>query len=336
MRMPILVALFLAGAAVLAAAKNLEVYSIDVEGGQSTLIVAPSGESLLVDTGWPGFNHRDADRILAAAKAAGVKRIDYLLTTHFHVDHVGGVPQLAEKIPIVNFVDHGTSTETGKNAEVLFNAYSAFRDKGHHIQVKPGDTIPIKGLDVRVISSGGEVLSTALPGAGQPNPDCAGLAQPAADQTENGRSVGFLLTFGDFRMVDLADLTVDREYPLVCPVNRLGTADLWVVSHHGLAQSDSLPFVHALHPRVALMNNGARKGGDPAVWDRIHDTPGLLDLWQLHFAVAGGKEHNSADPFIANVDEICEGKWLKVTVLKDGSFTVYNSRNRYEKSYPKR
>jgi competence protein ComEC len=336
MRKLILVASFLVSAAALPAAKNLEIYSIDVEGGQSTLIVSPSGESLLVDAGWPGFNHRDAGRIAAAAKSAGVRKIDYLLITHFHQDHVGGVPQLAERLPIRNFVDHGANTETTKDAQVLYNAYSAFRDKGNHIQVKPGDTIPIKGIDVRVLSSGGETLSAILPGAGQPNPDCAGFARPAADATENGRSVGILVTFGDFRLVDMGDLTADQEYPLVCPVNKIGTADLWVVSHHGSAASDSLPFVHALHPRVAMMNNGARKGGDAEVWQRIHATPGLLDLWQLHFAVAAGKDGNSADPFIANVDEICEGKWLKVTVEKDGSFTVYNSRNRYEKSYARR
>ncbi len=336
MRKPIYITLLLACAAALVAAKDLEIYSIDVEGGQATLMVSPAGQSLLVDTGWAGFNHRDADRIIAAAKSAGVKKIDYLVITHFHGDHAGGVPQLAERMPIVNFVDHGTNTETGRNADVLFNAYSAFRDKGNHIQVKPGDTIPIKGMDVRVLSSAGEVLSSALPGAGQPNPDCAGFTPPQADKTENGQSVGILVTVGDFRLVDMGDLTADREYPLVCPVNKIGTADLWIVSHHGYMLSDSLPFVHALHPRVAIMNNGARKGGDAEIWQRIHDTPGLLDLWQLHFAVAGGKEHNSADTYIANVDEICQGKWLKVTVLKDGSFTMYNSRNRFEKKYPPR
>src|SRR5262249_44540427 len=129
----------LAMPALLPAAKNLEMYSIDVEGGQATLVVSPSGESLLVDTGWAGHNRRDADRILAAAKSAGVKKIDFLVTTHYHADHVGGVPQLAEKIPIHTFVDHGPSVESGKDAEVLFSAYAAFRDKGKHLQVKPGD-----------------------------------------------------------------------------------------------------------------------------------------------------------------------------------------------------
>jgi beta-lactamase superfamily II metal-dependent hydrolase len=320
---------------VMPAAKNLEVYSIDVEGGQATLLVSPSGESMLVDTGWAGHNRRDADRILAAAKLAGVKKIDYLVTTHYHSDHVGGVPQLAEKIPIRNFVDHGASTETGKDADVLFNAYAAFRDKGTHLQVKPGDTIPIKGLDVRVLSSGGDVIPAPLPGAGQPNPECSSFERHEVDTSENARSVGILISYGDFRMIDLGDLTWNKEFDLVCPANKIGAVDVYLVSHHGMNMSGSPQFVHALHPRVAIMNNGARKGGSPEIWQTIHDTPGLLDLWQLHFAVPGGKEHNSSDTVIANLDEICEGKWIRLTAQKDGSFSVYNSRNKYEKSYKK-
>ena len=320
---------------VMPAAKNLEVYSIDVEGGQATLLVSPSGESMLVDTGWAGHNRRDADRILAAAKLAGVKKIDYLVTTHYHSDHVGGVPQLAEKIPIRNFVDHGASTETGKDADVLFNAYAAFRDKGTHLQVKPGDTIPIKGLDVRVLSSGGDVIPAPLPGAGQPNPECSSFERHEVDTSENARSVGILISYGDFRMIDLGDLTWNKEFDLVCPANKIGAVDVYLVSHHGMNMSGSPQFVHALHPRVAIMNNGARKGGSPEIWQTIHDTPGLLDLWQLHFAVPGGKEHNSSDTVIANLDEICEGKWIRLTAQKDGSFSVYNSRNKYERSYKK-
>jgi len=328
--------LLLSGAAALPAAKNLEIFSVDVEGGQATLFAAPAGQSLLVDTGWPDFNHRDADRIAAAAKKAGVKRIDYLLITHYHRDHVGGVQALSRKLPIVNFVDHGAQTETGKDAQVLFNEYSAFRDKGHHIVVKPGDTIPVKGLDVKVLSAGGEVIGSALPGAGQPNAACAGLERPAADLTENGQSVGVLIAFGDFRMLDLGDLTKDREYDLVCPNNKIGTVDLFLVSHHGLAQSNSLALVRGIEPRVAMMNNGPHKGGSPEVWQTIRDTRGLLDLWQLHYAIDADKQHNSPDTFIANVDQICSGDWIKVTARKDGMFTVFNSRNRFQKTYVKR
>ena len=328
--------LWLVCAGTLPAAKNLSIYFIDVEGGQATLFVAPGGESMLVDTGWTGNNHRDALRIAAAAKNAGVKKIDYLVITHYHADHVGGVYQLAEKFPIVNFVDHGASTETGKPAEILFNEYSAVRSKGHHIEVKPGDTLPLKNLDVKILSAGGEVLGTALPGAGEPNPACAGTSRPAEDKTENGRSVGMLITFGDFRVLDMGDLTQDREYPLVCPDNKVGTVDLFLVSHHGTASSDSVPFVRAIAPRVAIVNNGAHKGGSAQVWQTVRDTRSLIDLWQLHYALDADKQHNSPDTFIANLDADCEGKWIKVTAEKDGNFTVVNQRNKFEKTYTKK
>ncbi len=323
----------LASASLLPAAKNLEVYFIDVEGGQSTLLVSPSGESMLIDTGWAGHNHRDADRIAAAAKAAGVKKIDYLVITHYHADHVGGVPQLAEKMPIVNFVDHGPNNEHGKDADILYNAYIAQREKGKHLQVKPGDTIPVKGLDVTVLSSNGDLIGSPLPGAGKPNPDCASFQKHDVDNTENGRSIGMLVRYGGFRLLDLGDLTWNKEYDLVCPDNKIGQVDVYVVSHHGMNMSGSPQLLHAISPRIAIMDNGARKGGSADVWQTIHDTPGLEAFWQLHFAVAGGQPHNSPDTFIANTDEICTGQWLRLTVDKDGKYTVYNSRNKFEQSY---
>ena len=333
MRMTIAGILLAGCMTLLPAAKNLEIYSIDVEGGQATLMVSPAGESLLVDTGWGGHNKRDAERIAAAAKAAGVKKIDYLVITHYHTDHVGGIGQLAEKLPIRNFVDHGPSVENDKAALVLFNEYAAFREKGTHLQVKPGDTIPIKGLDVKVLAAAGKVLDAPLPGAGQANADCASFGTPPEDKTENPQSVGILVTYGDFRMIDMGDLTSNKEKDLVCPANKIGKVDLYLVSHHGTESSGAPAWVHALHPKVALMNNGAKKGGSVQAWQTIHDSPGAPDIWQLHFAVAGGKDHNTADPFIANVDEICEGKWIRVDAQKDGSFKLYNSRNKYEKAY---
>ena len=321
--------------AALFAAKNLEIYSIDVEGGQATLLLSPSGESMLVDTGWGGFNKRDADRIALAAKKAGVKKIDYLVITHYHSDHVGGVLQLAEKLPIKNFVDHGQTVETNKQAGELFSMYTSFRDKGNHIVAKPGDTLPIKGIDVKFLSAGGNVIAAPLPGAGQANPDCGGFQPKEVDTTENAQSVGMLITYGSFRMLDLGDLTWNKEKDLVCPTNKIGAVSLYLVSHHGMNASGSPQLVHAIHPKVALMNNGPRKGGTVEAWTTIHDTQGVQDLWQLHFAVAGGKEHNSADNVIANMDEtnVCPGNWIRVDAMKDGSFKLYNSRNKFEQAY---
>jgi competence protein ComEC len=326
--------LALAGAALLPAAKNLEIYFIDVEGGQATLFVAPSHQSMLVDTGWSGHNSRDADRIAAAAKHAGVKEIDYLLITHFHEDHVGGVPQLARKLPIRNFIDHGESVEHDQHAKELYAAYLEYRAKGTHILAKPGVTIPIKGLDVQVLTADGDEIADPLPGAGQTNPLCAADSLKAPDPTENARSTGTLITFEKFRIIDMGDLTWNKEHELVCPNNKVGTVDLYIVSHHGSDLSGSPAFVQGIHPRVAIMDNGARKGGSPSVWQTIHTSPGLEDIWQLHFAIAGGKDNNAPDTFIANTDEVGDqGYWIQVTVHPDGGFVVTNARNKYSKTY---
>src|SRR5438094_4397894 len=173
-----------------------DVYFIDVEGGQATLTVSPSGQSLLVDTGWPGFEGGDAARIAATAKAAGVKRIDYLVITHYHLDHVGGVPELARRIPIVHFVDHGPSVETDKGGSELFAAYRRAQRRGRHIVVKPGDRIPVRGLDVEVLTAAGEEIRAPLEGAGAENPYCAETKLRESDPSENAQSVGILVRFG--------------------------------------------------------------------------------------------------------------------------------------------
>lgn len=333
MRLLTLAAMALCSLPLLHAAKPLQVYFVDVEGGQATLIVTPAGQSLLVDAGWPGRSGRDAGRILAAAKKAGVKKIDYLLVTHYHTDHVGGVPQLAEKIPITTFVDHGPSVESGKQEDELMRAYAAYREKSKHLEVKPGDKIPLKGVDIDVVSSANQLITAPMPGAGAPNPACGAEPLRPEDKTENARSIGILLTYGKFKLVDLADLTWNKEIELMCPNAKLTPVDVYLVSHHGMDMSGSKALVHALRPRVAIMNNGARKGGSPAAWQVIHTSPGLEDFWQLHYSIPGGKENNSPDMFIANTDEICEGQWLHLEALPDGSFTVTNQRNRYTKTY---
>jgi beta-lactamase superfamily II metal-dependent hydrolase len=318
-----------------AARKTLDVYFIDVEGGQATLYVTPAGQSMLVDAGWPGFNNRDSDRIIKAARDAGVKQIDFLVVTHYHGDHVGGVPQLAERMPIKTFVDHGPSVESGKNPDALFGAYQEARNKGKHLPVKAGDKIPLKGVDVQVVAAAGEKLGAPLAGGGAANPLCASFQPRAEDKSENARSVGHVLTFGKFRMINLGDLTWNKENELVCPTNLLGPVDVYLTTHHGMNMSGPDTIVHALKPRVAIMNNGAKKGGTPEAWQVIRKSPGLEDIWQLHFAVAGGKDNNAPDSFIANTDPECEGKWIKLAVQPDGAFTVVNGRNGYSKTYKK-
>jgi competence protein ComEC len=313
--------------------KALEIYFIDVEGGQSTLIVSPSGQSLLIDTGWRGFEGRDADRIVQAARAAHVKQIDYLVITHYHRDHVGGVPQLADQMKILNFLDHGPNIEDSKVVKEDYSDYVRAIQRGEHTVVKPGDTVPIKGLSVKVLTAAGAHIQTPLEGAGKPNSFCATTPKREPDPTENAQSVGVLVTFEKFRFLDMGDLTWNKELELMCPDNPIGTVDVLLTSHHGLNQSNSPALVDAVHPRVAIMNNGARKGGSPDAWQVVKDSPGLEDLWQLHYAVEGGKEHNVADSFIANVEDQDTGQYIKLTAEANGSFTVWNQRNKFTKIY---
>jgi len=320
----------------LRAAGTLDVYFIDVEGGQATLFVSPSGKSMLVDSGWPGFKGRDADRIAGAAKDAGISRIDYLVITHFHTDHVGGVPQLAERIPIGTFVDHGRSVETGKEADDLYHSYEQVRDRASHLIVRAGNQIPVEGIEVRVVTAAGQGISRPLPGAGGPNPYCASTKPQEADPSENAQSVGTLISYGKFRMIDLGDLTWNKELALVCPENKLGTVDVYLSTHHGMNISNSPAIVDALKPRVAITNNGATKGGTPEALHTIRTSPGILDVWQLHYAQNAGKENNAPESFIVNVDQDAKMSWIKLSAKSDGGFTVTNSRNGFSKTYPPR
>jgi competence protein ComEC len=331
----IAVSVALAPATPAGASKPLEIYFIDVEGGQATLIVDPRGASLLVDTGWAGFDGRDAGRILAAAKTAGLKRIDYVLITHYHRDHVGGVPELARQIKIGTFVDHGPNMENSDDSRKLYSGYEKAIGQSKHLVVKPGDRLPFKGIKVQILTAAGEHISSPLPGANQPNPVCASEPEAETDLTENARSLGILISYGQFRFIDLGDLTKRKERELACPNNLVGTVDLYLTTHHGLYQSNAKAIVEALHPRVAIMNNGPHKGGSKEAWETVRNSPGLEDLWQLHYAMGSDREHNVPEMFIANPSENCEGKYIKVTAGQDGSFTVSNSRNDYQKTYPK-
>jgi beta-lactamase superfamily II metal-dependent hydrolase len=320
------------------AANTLDIYFIDVEGGQSTLIVTPAGESLLVDTGYAGNNGRDAGRIMAAVRDAGIKQIDYLLITHFHGDHNGGIVDLAPQIPVRTFVDHGDlSADAPKDtrfAEVraAYNKYVAVREKGRHLDAKPGDRIPLKGLEVVVVSSAAVTITKPLSGAGQPNAACTPDIPGPGEVFENPRSTGVRLRFGDFRFIDLGDLTGKPLFALFCPVSLLGPADVYMVPHHGGDDVSHPALIAAARPRMAIVNNGQGKGGGAKTFAMLHRTPGV-DVWQLHRSAIQGTV-NFADDRIANLDETT-GHWIKLSARDDGSFTVTNQRTGATTSYPK-
>jgi competence protein ComEC len=343
-----------------ATVKTLDIYVVDVEGGNATLFVAPSGESLLIDSGNNGAAAvRDAERIMAAAKEAGLTRIDNLITTHWHGDHFGGMAELAARIPIRNFIDHGPNVQSAAAAdEFLQQTYPKLYANARHTVAKPGARISVAGLNVIVVTSAGETIKAALPGAGGPNPRCASF-KPGDNNAEDPMSVGTYVTFGKFRALHLGDLTKNKEFELMCPNNRIGTVDVLLGLHHGVDSSNSEVLVHALHPRVAIMNNGTRKGGQPEVMQTLHASPGLEDLWQMHFSQLSGQEYTVPGMFIANVLDAPSASmpvapiaapqpgpdappppahngvayWIKVSARSDGSFTVTNARNHFSKTY---
>jgi len=349
-------------------AKTLDIYVIDVEGGNSQLYVSPSGESVLVDTGNAGAAAvRDANRIMAAVQDAGLKQIDHLITTHYHGDHVGGLLELATRVPIQEFIDHGSNVQPAANIDSIVQQYAALNAKVKHRVVKPGDTVAVGGVDWRIVTAGGHVITTPLPGAGGQNPYCAGFTRHAVNpvsgqpvgNTEDEQSVGSHVTFGRFRVLYLGDFTWNNEFELNCPNNRIGAVDVFVASRHGQSSSNSQLLVNAIHPRVTIINNGTRKGGQPDAMKILLNSPGLQDLWQIHFSQLGGQEYTVPGMFIANLfDEpqpampvapmapppqgtqappppLHNGTayWIKVSAQTDGTFSVTNGRNSFTKTY---
>jgi beta-lactamase superfamily II metal-dependent hydrolase len=318
----------LAAAGVAAQARNtkpLEIWVVDVEGGKAALYVTPTGQTAIIDTGFPGA--RDLDRIMAAIADAGVKQIDYLVSTHYHVDHIGNLVELAKRIPVGTFVDHGPTTEgpdvpqvppgpdgltvtkPREQVEGFQAAYADLYGKAKHLVVKPGDRLPISGLDWRIVTAAGKVLKApALPGGGKPNPYCAGFT-PMAGTTglvdpDDAQSVGSVIILGQFRALDFGDMWRTKELELMCPNNPIGTVGLYFASSHGAIASGSLPFVHALQPRVAIMQNGTRKGGAPGPMQTILASPGLEALWQMHWSYNAMLEQNSPGLYVANIEDL--------------------------------
>jgi competence protein ComEC len=352
------------------AAKDLRIWFVDVEIGNAVLLVAPSGQSLLMDAGSHLASNRDRDRVLAVLHAAGLKRLDYVLATHYHNDHYGAIADIADQFPISNFVDHGPSVEYGKPREwwlryfslwphdaamkdlkdQQFDRYREITEKAHHIVVKPGDKIPIEGLDVTVVTSAGDHLKKPMHGAGAPNPGCGITSPRSEDPTEDGQSVGLVIQYGKFRFINLGDLTWNKSMDLFCPANPIGKVDLYMVTHHGMSDPKEVGEIdwgrsccnaaelRALSPRVAVESGGRNyhKGSSPLGWQAVRATTGLEDIWQTNGHPQGGKENNAPEQFVANI--VPEGTnpgvySIEVTAERDGTFTVNNERNHYGKTY---
>jgi len=335
-------ALLLALSAAATAAKTLDIYVIDV-GGKSSLLVSPSGETLLIDAGIPAT----VDRIVDACHALGVKKIDYLVVSHYDGDHVGGVPPFVAKVPVVTFVDHGANVQLNAGTIKNVDAYNALTAKAKHIVVKAGDRIPIKGFDALVVMAAGKAIAEPLKGAGQPNPACDTTPRkvwgPNArgvvdnhDTNENSQAVTLLVTYGKFRMLDPADLTWNKDRDLFCPMNRVGTVDLYMTANHGIENGNSPVMVNALRPRVVIADNAPNHGASAEVYGIIEADPGLEDYWQLNYSPSAGEKANVKADFIANAAGTPGGKWLKISAEKDGTFTVYNTGNNFKKTYKPR
>jgi competence protein ComEC len=318
--------------------RNLEIYWIDVEGGAATLVVSPSGESLLYDAGWE-VDGRDAKRIAAAVQQAGLKKIDYLVLSHYHADHAGGLAALAKAVPIGHCFDRGDFIEPANQR--WRDAYLSVCT-GKRTILHAGDTIPLKGVQVDIVASNG----TLIPMRGtQINPACANAENHLPDVPENQLMVGALFTYGSFRFIDLADLDWQKEVELVCPVNRVGKVSVWQAGRHGALDGAGAPaFLASIRPRVVIVNNGPRKGlGGPSPgaqkpasihYDRLAKVPGVEGIWQGHRSLLD-PDHNTAEEMIANFEDTaqCQGHWLKASVSRDGTFTVTNGRNQYSRTY---
>jgi beta-lactamase superfamily II metal-dependent hydrolase len=325
--------------------RTLDIYWIDVEGGAATLVVSPSGESLLYDAGWE-VDGRDGKRIAEVVKQAGLKKIDYFVMSHYHPDHAGGIPVLATLVPIGHCFDRGDFVEPAnqKWRDIYLAACSSKRTI-----VKAGDTIPLKGVQVDVVASNGQLLAKPIKGSAA-NPLCPSAENKPAEGPENQYMVGSLFTYGRFRFLDLADLDWEKEMELACPINRLGQVTIYQAGRHGALDGAGAPgFLYAIAPQVVIVNNGPRKGlGGPSAgspkpltkhYERLAKIPGVEGIWQGHLSLLeSDKASNTAEEMIANLEDSadCTGHWIRASVKADGSFTMTNSRNRFSKTYTAR
>jgi competence protein ComEC len=338
--LPLLAALLLVHPVVSqTASRTLDIYFIDVEGGAATLIVTPTGESLLIDTGFPG--DRDAGRIAhVALEVAGLKQIDHCVITHWHRDHVGGVPTLAKLIPIKNYYDHGLPQTIAADLQAeLIEAYKQATD-GKSVTLKPGAEIKLQRspkylppLDVRVLAAGGIVLGEK-PGAAQIQPCGQDFEAKPEDKTDNANSVGVLLTFGRFKFFDGGDLSWNIEDRLVCPKNLIGAVDVYQVDHHGTDLSNNPSLVRALKARVAVIDAGPRKGAEARTFSTLKSVKETEAIYQLHRNVRTTDKDNAMSGYIANDEEACQGNFIKLSVDPTGkSYTVTIPAKQISRSY---
>ena len=305
------------------AAGAMRIFWIDVEGGQATLVSSPTGETLLADAGWAGA--RDSGRIAAVVeKELGKKQLDHLLVTHYHVDHVGGVGSVAQRLPVMQFIDHGSSVEGGDGG------YRGAIGNSKRLSVKPGDKIMLGAVEIQILTSGGQVIANPAAAA---NPNCAGAQVKNDQQDEDPQSVGFIARYGKFEFVALGDLTWGVEHRLACPNNLVGEIELFQASQHGSAESNAPQLIRGLAPLVAVINNGASKGGSAMAFQSLRSSPGLKDIWQIHRASGAG---NTEDALIANPGGADQAHWIKATIEADGKFTVTNGRTMESRPYDSR
>jgi hypothetical protein len=336
------------GSTPLPAAETLDIYVFNVDLGNAVLVVTPADQGMLLDAGPPGEKY--LNRILRGMKDAELKQIDYLVISHYHWDHYGTVAELAEKVPIRHYIDHGPSIE---KTNALYELYVKTRDKGDHLAAKPGDKIPLQGVEVQVLTSAGQVIAAPVKGGGGFNSACWLSHLRVENEVEDVQSVGVLVEFGKFRFVDLGDVPWNLSCRLFCPENKVGPADVYLITHHAISRGreecgDALwgacscpPCeVYGLRPRVAILSTNedyVTRLATPEAWQTIRLSPGLEDIWQTHYQAQGGPANNAPEQFIACPNVVHdEGDWIKVSAHADGSFSVTNQRNGFTKQYPAR